>query len=85
MSVDLSKMSDNEKEAYIDAIELAIDYGNNLTDEEFELYNLLIAERSQRLETSNEKDTLDSVIEAAEKRHSEQNEINTDHIGREAR
>lgn len=85
MSIDLSKMSDNEKEAYIDAIEMAIDYGENLTAEEFELYNLLIAERSQRLEASNEKDTLDSVIEAAEKRHGEQNEINTDHIEREAR
>lgn len=83
MSIDLSKMSDDEKEAYIDAMELAIDYGNSLTDEEFELYNLLIDERSKR--TENEKAPLDKVISAAEQRRDEQSEINTDHIEREER
>ncbi len=85
--VDLSTMTEKEKEAYIEAVEIMIDYGdsNLLSDEEFELYNQLIAERSQLEKNANEKAALDEVISSAEKRRDEQNEIDTEQIEREAR
>lgn len=81
----LLKMTAEEKEAHIEAVEMMIDYGNSsiLTEEDMELYNQLIAERSQTSE--NEKDTLDNIIASAEQRHTEPNEINAEQIDREAR
>lgn len=83
----LSKMTEEEKEAHIGAIEIVVDYGtgNVLSDEEIALYNAIIEERSKKEETANSKNMLDSVIADAEQRCGEQNEIDTNHIDREAR
>lgn len=84
---DLSKMTEEEKESHIEAVEMMIDYGEGyaLSDEDMELYNLLTAERSQKAEITNEKAALDNIISSAEQRRSEQDEINIEEIDRELR
>lgn len=48
--VDLSNISDDEKEAFINTIEAMIDYGDGycLSDDNIKLYDALIADRAKR-------------------------------------
>lgn len=87
VELSLSKMTEEEKESHIEAVEMMIDYGEGyaLSDEDMELYNLLTAERSQKAEITNEKAALDNIISSAEQRRSEQDEINIEEIDRELR
>lgn len=38
-------MTEEEKEAFIQCMEISIDYGENITEEDMKLYNLIIRER----------------------------------------
>lgn len=69
MGVDLTKMSEDEKDAFIATYETILDCddGYLLSNEDIELYNQLIAERSQ-------KAPLDDVILSAEQKRDEQDD-----------
>lgn len=47
MSIDISKMTDEEKEAHVDTVEIMQDFGDGdkLSDEDFAIYDAIIAER----------------------------------------
>lgn len=74
MPLDLTKMTEDEKDAHINAVEIMLDYGDSgLSDEDMELYNRLIAERRQN------KDALEEVVV---KSQAELDSISTDFSGR---
>lgn len=70
--VDISNMSDAEKEAFIDTIETMIDYGDghHLSGDDIKLYNALTTDRAKK--DSEKKDALDNIISSAQTRCTEQ-------------
>lgn len=82
--VDISNMSDDEKEAFINTIEAMIDYGDgqHLSDDDMKLYDALIDDREKR--NGNKKDALDNIISSAQARCDEQNQTDISPV-REAR
>lgn len=69
---DISSMSNDEKEAFINTIETMIDYGDGdcLTSNDIKLYDALIAERTKN--NKGKADTLDNIISSAQARCDEQ-------------
>lgn len=72
--VDISNMSDDEKEAFINTIETMIDYGDghHLSGDDMKLYDALIADRDKM--NGDKKDALDNIISSAQARCDEQNQ-----------
>ena len=46
------KMSEEEKEAHIQGVEYTLDYGYQVEDDDYLLYNLILEERKQKASQS---------------------------------
>ncbi len=60
--IDISKMTEDDKQSHIDNVETAMDYNIYVSDNDFKLYMEIISERSSDVQKDNKNLTDDRKI-----------------------
>lgn len=60
--IDISKMTEDDKQSHIDNVETAMDYNIHVSDNDFKLYMEIISERSSDVQKDNKNLTDDRKI-----------------------
>lgn len=60
--IDISKMTEDDKQSHIDNVETAMDYNIYVSDNDFKLYMEIISERSSDVQKDNKSLTDDRKI-----------------------